>query len=467
MENAPTPHCAATPAEFMLRLRQLKEWTGLTYRQLEARGRRHGDGLPRSTLAATLRRGGLPREEFVESLVKACGQDPVPWTGVRRRLAVQSMADGAEGSAPAAAVPPPAPAPGGASWAAGGAGGPDAPHQLPVGTGVLVGRDREVAEVARLAGGDGAGAPIVVVSGPPGVGKSALGVRAAHLAAARFPDGQIYVDVRGASPGTAPLTPVEIAGRLLRGLRGPGAPVPADAEEAAALLRSVLADRRVLVVLDDVASAAQVRPLVPFGRRCAALMTSRTSLTSLDGARCLRLGRLAPRDAETVLERFLGAERVAAEPDAVRLLADLCDGLPLGLRVAAARLAARPGWPLGALAERLSDPRGRLDEFRVDDLEVRASLAVSFDALAGSDDAQARAAARALPLLADLPGGDVRLPEAAALLHLSSEETGRALERLVDASLVESPAPGAYRVPDLVRLFARERRAPAPAARSA
>jgi hypothetical protein len=446
--NSAQPHRAKTPAEFMLRLRQLKEWAGLTYRQIEIRSRRHGDCLARSTLAATLRRDALPREDFVRSLVRACGHDPDPWIRVRRELAVMTAAEPQKESSP---VSGPEVAPGLES----------PPRQLPLDADVLVGRDRELREVTRLVSGSDPGAPVIVISGPPGVGKSAVGIRAAHLAAEHFPDGQLYVNLRGASPGADPLTPAEIAGILLRRLRISGSAVPADAGEAAALLRCLLADRRVLVLLDDVACAAQVRPLVPFGRRSVALMTSRMTLTSLDGSRCLRVGHLSHDDAEAVLERLLGPERVTAEPEAVKHLADLCDHLPLGLRIAAARLAARPWWPVCALVERLADERHRLDEFKVDDLGMRAILAVSYDALAVSDDPHARMAASALPLLADLSAGEVLLAEAVKLLNTSMAEAGRTLERLVDANLMESAAPGCYRLPNLVRLFARELRATA------
>lgn len=440
-DAVPTPDGAMTPDEFMVRLRQLKEWTGLTYRDLEARSRSTGGHLARSTLASTLRRNALPRQEFVEAMVRACGLDPAPWARARRRLAVLHAA-----AEPAADRAP-------------GARG-TAPRQLPPAPPVLVGRDAELGRLARMLGA----APVTVISGPPGAGKTAVGVRAAHLVADRFPDGQLYVDLRGTAPNDEPLTPAEIAGVLLRSLGEGDARAAADAGEAAGRLRTALSGRRVLIMLDDVASAAQVRWLAPCGGGSAVLLTSRATLTSLDGSRHVRLGALPPDRARQALELFLGAERVRGEPEAVRTLADLCDRLPLALRIAAARLAARPEWPVRALVERMADPRRRLDELRVDDMDMRASLAVSFADLARGRDEAARLAVRVLGLPAEPPDGQVRTATAASLLDVPPDSAERALERLVDVGLAESSAPGRYRVPGLVRLFALEpngRREPA------
>ncbi|MFI6515438.1 NB-ARC domain-containing protein [Spirillospora sp. NPDC050679] len=424
----PTPDGIVTVEEFMVRLRQLRRWAGLTYRDLEARGRDNGDHLARSTLASTLGRAGLPRQDFVEAVVRACGLDPSPWVRVCRRLALLDLA----------AEQPVEPS----------AERGSAPRQLPPAPPVLAGRDRESEQVVGML----TAMPVAVISGPPGVGKSAVGLRAAHQVADLFPDGQVYVNLRGTVSGTAPLAPAEVAGVLLRSLGAADAHVPADAEEAAGRLRSELAGRRVLLVLDDVTSAAQVRALVPCGGRATALLTSRAALTSLDGSRHVRLGPLSRRHAQEVLEHLLGSERVRAEPEAARLLADLCGRLPLGLRIAAARLAARPGWRLRALTERMSDERRRLDELRVDDMNIRQSLAASFEDLARGHGTGTRLASRVLAAATE----EVRPEAAAALLNVSSETVEDVLERLVDVNLVESRAPGCYHVPELVRIFASE-----------
>ena len=436
----------------MARLRQLKEWAGFTYRELERRTGEIGDHLPRSTLASTLRRDALPRRRFVETMVRACGLDPVPWARARTRLAVrlataEHTAPPAGPAHPAFAAEPARPAEPGSPHAR------PVPRQLPYGSPGMVGRDRELGRIVEIL----TTAPVTVVSGPPGAGKSAAAVRAAHMAAHLFPDGQLYANLRDKGPGAEPPGPAEIAGLLLRSLGVPASAVPADAEEAAGTLRTALSGRRMLVLLDGVTTAAQVRPLAPVGGRSAVILTSTVHLTSLDGCGCVRLGPLAPDEAELMLEGLLGTERVRAEPEAARALADLCGRLPLCLRIAAARLAARPHWPLRTLTERMDDERRRLDELRVDGMELRATLAASFEHLAGSRDECARLAARVLGLVAGRSTGETGLEEAAALLDMPSEAVDRALERLVDANLVESRSPGSYRVPDLVRLFALER----------
>ncbi|MFJ5226766.1 NB-ARC domain-containing protein [Streptomyces sp. NPDC088400] len=415
----------------MAMLRLLKDLTGLTYRQLESRARRCGDRLPRSTIASVLARTTLPREEFTSALVRACGLDPAPWLTVHRGLARQE-----EGQPVARASVP--------------------PHQLPHCPSGLTGHDRELAALSELLSAADTPSPLAVISGPPGVGKSVLAMRAARRVAAHYPDGQLYVQLRGTTPDVEPLYPGEAATRLLRSLSAPVPHLLSDASETATMLRTVLAGRRMLILLDDAASAAQVRPLLPAGNRCAVLVTSRSNLTSLDGARSVQLRPLPPAEARTVLAQLLGPERVALDPEAVTRLAELCGRLPLCLRVVAARLAARPCWPVAALVERLADERHRLDELSVDDLQIRASLAVSYRALPRTDEV-ARTAVRAFLLF-----GALRLPETgttllADLLKVSPRQAESAVERLVDSHLLESTGPGRYRMLDLVRIFAGER----------
>jgi tetratricopeptide (TPR) repeat protein len=236
-----------------------------------------------------------------------------------------------------------------------------------------------------------------------------------------------------------------------------GAAIPEDGEERAALYRAWLADRRVLVVLDNAASEAQVRPLLPGTPGCGVLVTSRARLAGLEGARLVHLDVLEEPQALELLGRIAGAERVAAEPDAAAEIVGFCGRLPLAIRVAGARLAARPGWPLAQLAELLADARGRLDQLAAGDLEVRASLALSYQALSLQQQ-------RALRLLGLLEVGDFSAWLAGPLLGIGHGPAEALVEGLADAQLLELAAiepTGAsrYRFHDLVRLYARERSA--------
>jgi DNA-binding SARP family transcriptional activator/tetratricopeptide (TPR) repeat protein len=332
------------------------------------------------------------------------------------------------------------------------------PRQLPPDTAWFSGREQELARLVRLLSQAEPGVPtvIVAINGLAGVGKSALATRAAHRLAARFPDGQLYVDLGGSAAGPAPLGPGEVLGRFLRAFGVDGRHLPGDPEERAGLLRSLLAERRVLTVLDNAATVAQVRLLLPAGFGCAALITSRRHLAELDGAIHLHLDVLGSDEAITLLARLAGVQRVTAEPSAAAEVVQLCGRLPLALRVAGARLAGRPAWSLSTLAGRLRDERRRLDELELDGLAVRASLQVAYrehcDRVHEGVDT-----ARAFRLLGLLDSGDVGLPVAVALLDQPARATEASLEQLVDANLLESRAPGRYRFHDLVRLFACER----------
>ena len=328
------------------------------------------------------------------------------------------------------------------------------PRQLPPDAASFTGRERELERLCELLSGGGqrGAVPIVALDGAAGVGKSAVAARAAHQLAGQFPDGQLYADLQGATPGLAPLPPLEVLSRFLRAFGVDGQRLPVNVEEAAALFRSLAAGRRLLLVLDNAATAEQVRPLLPASPSCAVLVTSRQLLSGIHGAEHLHLDVLPADEAVRLLGHLAGPERIAAEPEAAVALAQLCGYLPLALRIAGARLAARPAWPVRALVERLADERRRLDELSLGDLAVRTSLQVSYHAL----DPQV---ARLFRLLGLLDGPDVGVPVVAALLDQPVEATEAALERLVDARLLESLAPGRYRFHDLLRLFARERAA--------
>jgi DNA-binding SARP family transcriptional activator/DNA polymerase III delta prime subunit len=329
------------------------------------------------------------------------------------------------------------------------------PAQLPVDVADFVGREGLVDQLVGLLD-DERTVPIVALSGPPGVGKTALAVHAAHRVAGQFADGQLYVDLQGATAGLRPLAPLEVLGRFLRALGVDPAGIPAGLEEASAAFRSQAAGRRLLVVADNAAGAAQLAPLLPAGPGCGVLVTSRGVLSALHGARHLHLEVLEQAEATELLRRVAGPQRLDADPRAAAELVGWCGRLPLALRIAGARLAARPAWPVRALAERLADAYGRLDELELAEIGMRASFQVSYQQLSDSPEGLDRAAAEAFGLLGLLDGPEVGVPVAARLLDAPEQAAERALERLADAHLLETPAPGRYRLHDLLRLYARE-----------
>jgi hypothetical protein len=287
---------------------------------------------------------------------------------------------------------------------------------------------------------------VVAVDGPAGVGKSALAGHAAHELADRFPDGQLYADLHGTVPTRSVLRSFV---RALGGRDVPGGRELSTVDEAAAGFRELTAGRRILVVLDNARDAGQVRPLVPAGPGSAVLVTSRRVLALLDGVAAVHLDLLPAGEAVTLLGRLAGADRVDADPAAAAEVARLCGYLPLALRIAGARLAARPSWPVRALADRLAGAHRRLDELQVGDLGVRASFQASLHALDPL-------AARTFAVVALLEGPDVGVPASARLIDEPEWVAEAALERLVDAQLLANPGPGRYALPGLLRLFAEE-----------
>ena len=324
------------------------------------------------------------------------------------------------------------------------------PAELPAETGTFTGRGEGLDQIGGLLTKDGMDAVrIVAIAGPGGVGKSSLALEAAHRVAGEFTDGQLYVNLRGATPGLPPLRPEEALARLLRSLGVASADIPDDIDEAAGRLRTLTARRRVLIVLDDAVGDAQVRPLLPGGVDSAVLVTSRSVLAGLEGAVHHELGALEPTEAWALLAAVAGNHRTQAEEEATAELARLCDHLPLALSIAGAKLSRRPHWPVSALVHRLADAQRRLDELATTDRAVRASFNVSYADLSES-------AARLLRLTSLLEGLDVGAPVAAALTGCTESEAGVLLEELLDAQLVVSYAPDRYHVHDLVRLFGRE-----------
>ncbi|MFY1671688.1 AfsR/SARP family transcriptional regulator [Plantactinospora sp. WMMB334] len=333
---------------------------------------------------------------------------------------------------------------------------PPAPRQLPPDIAAFTGRHREVAAAhARLSAGSPLRPPpVVAISGAGGVGKSALAVHLGHRLAHRFPAGQLYVDLRGATAGLRPLPPLEVLGRFLRALNVRDTDLT-TVDEASTAFRAATAERHLLLVLDNALDAGQVRPLLPAGPHTAVLVTGRRVLATLDGAEHLRLDVLAPAEAVRLLSRLAGADRVAADPAAAARVSVACGFLPLALRIAGARLAARPSWPMRELADRLSDARRRLDELRIAELGVRSSFQIGYELLRDSPDPGDRDAALAFPVLAGADAAELGLPAVAALLDLPEPDAEPLLDRLVDAQLLASPAVGRYRLHDLLRLFGR------------
>ncbi|MET9619984.1 BTAD domain-containing putative transcriptional regulator [Streptomyces sp. NPDC006464] len=321
------------------------------------------------------------------------------------------------------------------------------PAQLPATVPDFTGRDSFVRELGeRLATAEGSVMAVSALAGIGGVGKTTLAVHVAHEARPHFPDGQLYVDLQGA--GSRAAAPETVLGAFLRALGTPDAAIPDSLDERAALYRSTLDGRRILVLLDNARDAAQIRPLLPGTAGCAALVTSRIRMVDLAGAHLVDLDVMSPEEALQLFTRIVGAERVQAEREAALDVVAACGFLPLAIRIAASRLAARRTWTVSVLAAKLADERRRLDELQAGDLAVKATFELGYGQL---EPAQARA----FRLLGLADGPDISLAAAAAVVDLPPHDTEDLLEALVDTSLLESAAPGRYRYHDLVRLYAR------------
>jgi DNA polymerase III delta prime subunit len=324
--------------------------------------------------------------------------------------------------------------------------------QLPAAPADFTGR---VAESQRLtgvltAGTDRPGVPLVVVSGPPGVGKTSLALLAAHTVRGQFGDGQLWVDLAGTS--VRPRDPAEVLGELLHALGVPAAQVPPDLDGRAACYRSRLAGQRVLVMADDAAAAAQVRPLLPGTVGSAMVVTSRSRLEGLDGAHLLPVDAMTAEEAVGLLARIAGEDRVAAERSAAAALAQACAGLPLALRITGAKLAARPTWPLSAMADKMSRAPNRLRELEWAEVSVRASIASSYEAL----PERLRRAFRLLALLG--PADFAEWTVAALLGEPQAADVVAELESrsLLIAVGVDATGEPRFRLHDLLRDFAAE-----------
>ncbi|APE24906.1 MULTISPECIES: AfsR/SARP family transcriptional regulator [Streptomyces] len=329
------------------------------------------------------------------------------------------------------------------------------PRQLPAPPALFTGRDEELGQLTKsLADRPEGTLALSVICGPGGVGKSWLAAQWADRNIQRFPDGQLYANLYGFDPSTPPLPPHVALRGFLEALGVARDRVPTDPGAQSALYRSLLADRRVLVVLDDVRDAEQVRPLLPGSASCTVLVTSRNRLSALvaaHGARLLPVDVLSPAEAYALLEGRLGAERTSAEPAAVAAIVEHCAGLPLALGIVAARAALYPDFRLAVLAEELVRAADRLTALDPGDVavNVRAVLAASHRALTPD-------AARLFSLLGLAQGPDLGLAAAAGLAGLPPAGTRVLLTELEGAHLLRQHRPGRYRMHDLVRLYATE-----------
>jgi DNA-binding SARP family transcriptional activator len=352
-----------------------------------------------------------------------------------------------------------APAPGTAASPA--APAASAPAQLPPAVAAFTGRGAELACLDAIAAGaarPGQAAPAAVVisavSGTAGVGKTALAVHWAHRVAGQFPDGQLYADLRGFDPAGAALEPGQALRGFLNAFGVPSTRIPEDLAAQTGLFRSLLAGKRVLVVLDNARDAGQVRPLLPGSPGCLAVVTSRSDLAGLvaaEGAYPVSLDLLPAAEAGELLARRLGEARVASEPAAVREIIERCARLPLALAIAAARAAARPGFPLAAIAAGLRGATATLDPFGGTDpaTDVRAVFSWSCRLLSGD-------AAGLFALLGLHPGPDISVRAAASLAAIPPRRAAALLAELAGAHLLAEHRPGRYTAHDLLRAYAAE-----------
>ena len=403
--------------------------------------------------------------------------EPLPWIRPKLARTLQVSADELAELLSVAAVPQLGPGPGNGAGP-GLTASPDAPwpdvpaaspvtaparealpvSQLPPAVADFTGRVPQAAELAELLSHDRdrVAVPVAVITGLPGAGKTALALQVAHTLRPQFPDGQLWVPLDSATGH--PRDPGEVLGELARALGAPGSAIPNSTAERASLYRSLLAGRRVLVLADDAATAAQVQPLLPGTGQCAVLVTSRSELAGPPGSRLVALDPLTPGESLQLLTKIVGQQRVTADPAAAAELAAACGQLPLAVRIAGSRLAARASWPLSAFARKVTHARRRLDELQAGEMSVRASLTQSYHTL----DEPARRAFRSLALL---DSSEITEWQVAALLGLP--DAADVVNRLADNSLlteagIDPAGQPRYRLHDLLRDYATEQLADEP-----
>jgi DNA-binding SARP family transcriptional activator/Tfp pilus assembly protein PilF len=383
-----------------------------------------------SQLMLALFRAGRPEDaaarydEYQESLLDEFGLEP--GAELRELHAAVLRRD------PALALPP----------------DPNAPHQLPADTRTFTGRTAELAELVSAAAQVSGTLVISALDGLGGIGKTALAVHAAHRVADRFPDGQLFIDLRGSSPGTEPMSPGDALAYLLRSLGVPGSSVPEAVPERAALYRERLAERRALIVLDNAADPEQVRPLLPADPGCLVLITSRNRLAGLDRARSLTLDILGEPEAVALLIKVAGPGRGLTDSPALRELAALCGRVPLALRIVASRLRHGSTLTVEALLAELGDEHVRIDRLTDGERDLTSVFDFSFGRLTAPEQ-------RALRLIGLLPGPDLDAYAAANLLDTDTETAERLLGSLLNRSLLIQQVEGRYGMHDLVRAYAR------------
>ncbi|HEV2372088.1 MAG TPA: BTAD domain-containing putative transcriptional regulator, partial [Streptosporangiaceae bacterium] len=328
------------------------------------------------------------------------------------------------------------------------------PHQLPPRSAHFVGRSGELHRLTMLLGTTTGTVLISAINGTAGIGKTTLAVHWAHQVADQFPGGQLYVNLRGFDPSATPLTPAEALHGFLTAFGLPPERIPVTTDERAALYRSLVADRKMLVLLDNARDADQVRPLLPGGPACLVVVTSRNRLISLvsqEGAHPFTLDVLSAEEATALLARRIGADRIAAEPQVAAELIDSCGRLPLALAIVAARAALHPGFPLATLAEELRQVPARLDALDTGDPQANLRAVLSWSVAALSDQA-----AGVFALLGLAPGPHISLTAAASLIAVPLAKARALLHELEDAHLLQQHVPGSYRMHDLTRQYAHE-----------
>lgn len=401
--------------------------------------------------AEALEEYGRLREQLAEEL----GVDPGPqltklYEGVLREEIVLVPQAAPRGPAPGDPSPSASPHAEAArdTDAARPAQGPIAPRTLPFDVSEFVGRQAELSHLMLGLRRSEQRTRVIAIDGMAGAGKTSLAVRAAYLLSAEYPDGQLYIDLAGFTPGERPVNVGAALEVLLRALGLPRDDIPDDVMGRHMLWQASLAGKRMMVLLDNAAEAAVVSRLLPNSPGCLVLVTSRARLTELDGAEWISIDVLAPEESETLLTELLGPERIQAEPAAAAELARLCGHLPLALRIAAARLRNRRLWTVQYLVERLRDEDRKLHELSSGERGVASTLWLSYQALPE--------AGRTTFLLLSLhPGREIDVDSAAAMLDLDPMDAEDHLEKLLDAHLVQQPEFARYAYHDLVGSFAR------------